>query len=305
MIHQSVLDLNPPFDLLAGLAQPHSGDDSTRVEFRRFPAPRGLRRKSVPDFEHLSTAQTWIVEPYRGLESVPWAETASARARRPRILVNEAVPEALGRELSRPGNERLSITLGDPFEAYPSVEQRFRITRSVLQTLGETRGHQIDLTTRSPLVLRDQDLLRKLDLSHAVTVQIPIASLDAGIAARFEPGTATPESRLGIVRSLARDGISVVVSCGPILPGINSSADELDPLFAAIRRAGAIDVIGNSHWTAPKHRRRVAAWLERNFPRQAASILARLATGRNVSHLGTLDRLRLSYGFPLQRAGRG
>lgn len=303
MIQQQILDLTPPFGLLSGLAP--TSETADRVEYRHFATPRGLKRRSVPDFAHLDSVETWSLEPYRGLEFEALTEASRWHARKRRILVNDRLPEVLGRALPRHRHERLSITIGDPFEAYPSEERRFGITRSVLRALEASRGYQIDLTTRSPLILRDQDSLQKLDLNHAVTVFVPIATLDPVLQGRLEPETATPASRLEIVRSLASEGISVVVSCGPMLPGINNSADELNPLFDAIRRAGALDVIGDTRLSAPKHRRRVAAWLEQHFPTRAERVLGRLAGGRNGALLGTLDRLRLSYGFPVPRAGRG
>lgn len=302
MIQQNVLDLTPSVDLFAHLAKP--GAANGEVDFRATGTFRGLRRRRIPHLASLEAVETWTLEPYRGSEFEILPQAPGPGVRRKRILFQRHLPEILRGELSRRDPEQLSIRLGDPFEAYPSAEQRLRITRSLLEALETSRGHQIDLTTRSPLVLRDQDLLRRLDLKHSVTVRVPIATLDASLAARFEPGTATPASRLAIVRALARDGISVVISCQPVLPGINSSADELVPLFEAIRRAGALDVLSDMPLTASRDRRRVGAWLDRNFPEQKAKVLGRLGPSRS-SYLGTLERLRLSFGFPVHSAGRG
>lgn len=301
MIQQNVLDLTPSIELPPSIAAAQTGHES--VEYRCTSGPRRLQRRSVLDLGHLESVERWDLAPYRGSEFEILGTPSPRGRRKRRILVNQALPEVVRRELSRARRELLAISIGDPFDAYPSAEHRFGMTRAVLEALEAARGHRIDLTTRSPLVLRDQEILRRLDLGHSVTVRVPIATLDASLAARFEPETSTPAARLDMVRALARDGISVVVTCEPILPGINNSADELDPLFAAIRRAGALDVVAGSRLDAQRHRARVAAWLDRHFPAQKASTLGRLRQGGDAH--ATLERLRLSYGFPIQAAGRG
>jgi len=303
MIHQNVLDLAPPLTLLPSLAGAREAVDD--VEYRPSRTARALARRLVPDLAHLDSAEVWKLEPYRGSEFESLEVAPRARASRRRILVNDDLPNTLRRELSRHGHEGLSISIGDRFEAYPTAEPRFAITRSILRVLEETGGFEICLTTRSPLVLRDQDLLQRLDVNHTVTVKVPIATLDKRLAAQLEPNAPDPASRLDIVRSLALDGIAVSVSCGPLLPGLNNSTDELDPLFAAVRLAGAIDVVGDARLSNPKYRRRVAAWLEKHVPERAARVLGLLATHRDGDPLGTLERLRLTYGFPILRAGRG
>jgi DNA repair photolyase len=247
----------------------------------------------------------WRLEPYSGSEFDSLRRLPRFGVGGRRILVNNDLPATLRRELSRHNPSRLSITIGNRFEAYPAAEQRFAITRSILDVLGEATGFELKLTTRSPLVLRDQDLIRRLDMNHSVTVYVPIATLDGQLAAQLEPNAPDPASRLEIVRRLAIDGIAVVVSCSPILPGINNSADELDPLFAAVHQAGALDVIGNIELVSSRNRQRIAAWLDEFAPDRASTVLTLLANGSRANHLGTLERLRLAYGFPVLRSGRG
>lgn len=303
MTRQSVLNLTPVLRPFPALAVSHRAGEG--VEYRASKTARALHRSHLPDLRHLDATAGWQLEPYRGSEFDSLEDPPRGRAAGRRILVNEGLAETLRRELSRRDHQRLSIAIGDRFEAYPTAEEHFAITRSILEVLEEAKGVELRLTTRSPLVLRDQDLLGRLDMSHSVTVHIPIAALDAQLAAQIEPDAPDPVSRLEIVRHLALDGIAVVVSYGPILPGINNSADELDPLFAAVRRAGAIDVIGNTRLLSPKNRRRVGAWLDRHVPDRATTVLRLLASGSRATHLGTLERLRLAYGFPVLRAGRG
>ena len=303
MIHQELLEFTPALTLPPGFARP--GQQTDGVEYRSSSSARALLRRTAPDLSHFDRRNAWPLEPYRGSESGSLLDAAKTRSGRRRVLVDSALPATLRRRLSRCAHPGLSITLGERFEPYPSAEERFTITRTLLEILEEARDLEIEVKTGSPLVLRDLDLLRRLDLKHTVTVTVPIATLDRKLAVRLEGNAAEPSKRLEIVRALALDGIAVVVACGPLLPGINSSADELSPLFAAVRRAGALDVLGDARPTEPKYRRSIAGWLDEHAPESAAAVLRALTSGGSKTLLGTLERLRLTHGFPKLRAGRG
>src|SRR3954468_6226408 len=74
-----------------------------------------------------------------------------------------AKPEAaqlLHTTLSRPGYECRPIAMGTNTDPYQPIEERWRITRSILEVLRETR-HPFTITTKSDRVLRDLDLLKQ------------------------------------------------------------------------------------------------------------------------------------------------
>jgi len=313
MLYQSALPLEPSMAsvpslaaALGGSSTSAAGVDSIRYRPSRVRTP--YRRSDSISFGRERAHPVLALDPYRG-SADPFLEDVEGRRRRRTIVVRTGLPQALLQELRRqdsPATARAeSIEIGAACDPYPAAEARLGLTRSVLEVLCQARGLVLALTTRSPLVLRDHDLLRQLDLRHSVTVTVPMTTLDARSAAGIEPGTATPGARLEVVRRLAADGITTRVRCTPVLPGINSSADELDPLFAAARQAGAVDVTGDARALWCANRRRLVAWLKRNFPDRLEVISSALGHGDPQAALGTLQRLRLAYGFPVLRAGRG
>lgn len=303
MLRQSVLDLTPDLTFLPPASS--ATQSPRRAEYRWARSARGLARRTVPDLENLAYAGVWRLAPYRGSEYESPFESAPSKAANRQILVNQRLPKTLRRALSARRDGRLSIAIGDRFEAYPRAERDLGVTRSVLEVLEEFTGFEIELTTRAPLVLRDQDLLRRLDLKHTVAVTIPIATLEADLSARLEPNQPGPAARFEIVRNLSRDGIGVTVAFGPIVRGINDSIDEMVPLFDRALGAGALDVVSDARGSKTTSGHRLAEWLEEHYPERASAILESSRRHPAPTHRGTLERLRLSYGFPVSRAGRG
>jgi DNA repair photolyase len=190
--------------------------------------------------------------------------------------------------------------------ADPYGSRRAARTRATLESCLSLQGLALSLTTRSPWVLRDLDLLAELDACHAVSIEVPITAADPEIARRLEPDAAEPAERLAAVAALAAQGLSTTVWCLPIVPEVNGREEVLRDLFAAAREAGARDVAGSPLFRAPA----LTAPGARFLPRRAREIAVRRA-GRDrgdadALRLATLfARLRLEHGFPRDLPGRG
>ena len=77
-----------------------------------------------------------------------------------RLFVKPNAAQLLHAALARPGYECRPIAMGTNTDPYQPIEERWRITRSVLELLVETR-HPFTITTKSDRVLRDLDLLKQ------------------------------------------------------------------------------------------------------------------------------------------------
>jgi DNA repair photolyase len=186
--------------------------------------------------------------------------------------------EALERRLRQAIRRGRPVVLGTataPFSPGAS-------TRPLLTALSRAEGLEISITTRSPLLLRDLELLVDLDRRSVVTVRMMIPTVDPELAERLEPQASTPEARLRAVRQLAEEGIETRIVCSPWLPGQSDREAVWRPLFAAAREAWAYDVL------LPRDRRD-----RRPSP-----------AGRD-RRLALFHRLRLEYGFPQPLPGRG
>lgn len=262
----------------------------------------------------------WTLNPYRGCEfgcsycyardTHGYFELEDPLDFETRIFVKRRAAESLRRRLRRTDLKGETIALGTATDPYQPAEKRYEVTRSLLEVLRDLEGLSLAITTKSPLILRDLDLLAELDRRHAIEIHVTITTLDAALARRIEVHAPDPRTRLRTVRRLAEAGIATRVNCMPVMPGINDGEEVLGPLLEAARDAGADHVTAQPLFLRPVARAHFFAWLGREFPGLVA-LYRRLYRGRDYLDeaakerlLTTFRRLRLAAGFPRAVAGR-
>jgi DNA repair photolyase len=95
-------------------------------------------------------------------------------------------------------------------------------------------GFPISILTRSPLVLRDLELLKRFDW---VRVGMSIATVPSK---QFEPGVPPLQRRIDTLKKLAKAGIRTWVSLALVVPRLIMV--DLDRLFECLRDAGVSSV---------------------------------------------------------------
>ena len=120
-----------------------------------------------------------------------------------RLFAKPDAAALLRAELRKSGYAVAPIALGTNTDPYQPIESDWRITRSIIEVLGETR-HPLTITTKSDRVLRDLDLLAPMAAQGLAGVALSITSLDPKIAATLEPRAPHPERRLKAVRAPMR-----------------------------------------------------------------------------------------------------
>jgi DNA repair photolyase len=133
------------------------------------------------------------------------------------------------------------IAIGTATDPYQALEGRYRLMRDILPALRDARA-PFHITTRSPLVVRDLDLLVQCARRADVGVAVSIATLDDALAHEIEPTVAPPRQRLRAVRALADAGIRVGVAVAPVLPDLTDDPAALAAVVRAAADAGASHV---------------------------------------------------------------
>jgi DNA repair photolyase len=133
------------------------------------------------------------------------------------------------------------IAIGTATDPYQALEGRYRLMRAILGALRDARA-PFHITTRSPLIVRDLDLLAQCARRADVGVAVSIATLDEALAHEIEPTVAPPRQRLRAVRALADAGIRVGVAVAPVLPGLTDAEGSLAAVVRAAADAGASHV---------------------------------------------------------------
>ncbi|HJZ38537.1 MAG TPA: radical SAM protein [Solirubrobacterales bacterium] len=155
------------------------------------------------------------------------------------IVVKVNVPELVRAELARPSWKRDLVALGTNTDPYQWCEGRYRMLPEILEALlaAET---PVSVLTKSPLVMRDIEIFERFrDAGLRVSVNLSVPTLDEKAWRLTEPHTPSPSARLDAVAELRKRGIDSGILIAPLMPGINDQPEQVEPIIARAREAGA------------------------------------------------------------------
>ena len=197
----------------------------------------------------------WSVNPYRGCyhqcrfcyarRTHKYLEIDGVREWGSRIYVKVNAPAVIRTELAKRSWRHERVAIGTVTDPYQPLEGRYRLTRGILSALADYET-PAGIVTRSPLIVRDIDVLQHLARTAGVHVSISIATMDESLARDIEPTVAPPRQRLRAVSMLADAGIPVNVALAPVLPRITDTQEQIDAVVRAAREAGANNVWHNA-----------------------------------------------------------
>jgi DNA repair photolyase len=153
-----------------------------------------------------------------------------------RLFAKPNAAELLARELAAPGYVPKVIAMGTNTDPYQPIERQLKITRSILEVLRDF-NHPVGIVTKSPLILRDIDILAPMAEQGLARAAISVTTLDRKLARAMEPRAATPQRRLDAISGLHHAGIPVGVMFAPVIPALND--EELENILHAALDAGA------------------------------------------------------------------
>ena len=271
-------------------------DVGHEVEFRLLEA-RSILNRSV-SLRRLSMA--WSINPYRGCEfgcrycyarythdflATPAGSGTNVEPHSPQrlsdpdsfeqvIFFKENAAWLLQQELPRidPAGE---IAIGTATDPYQPIERRKRITRSLLEVFARRSGYRIGIVTKSPLIVRDLDLLTAIARQNTLVVHLTITTTDAALARLLEPRAPRPDLRFAAVRRLRAADIRTGILSSPLLPGLTDTEESLDSTARAARAADASFLAGEPLFLKPCSRPTYLQFLEDHFPHLVSSTRAR------------------------------
>ena len=137
-------------------------------------------------------------------------------------------PELLEKELkkSKPGHIWMS-SVTDP---YTPLEVKYKLTRKILEILSKPPYHKkfsLEILTKSTLVKRDFDLLKKLNVELGCSIN----TLNKNITKIIEPKASLPKDRIKVLKEAQKQGIKVFGFISPVLPGMTN----LEKLFKELK----------------------------------------------------------------------
>ena len=220
------------------------------------------------------------INPYRGCEhgcvycyarpSHAYFGLSSGLDFETKLFMKPDAARLLAGELRRPGYRPLPIALGTNTDPYQPIERTHRLTRQIIETLGEF-GHPFTIVTKSALVTRDLDLLAPLAKRRLCKVFVSVTTIDGELARRLEPRASTPRRRLAAIGALASAGVPTGVMAAPMIPALNDS--QLEAILEAAAQAGAVSA-GYTILRLPHEIKDLfAEWLETHAPLKAKHVM--------------------------------
>jgi DNA repair photolyase len=151
--------------------------------------------------------------------------------------------EILRRELDSkrkrtPFKRSFVIIGGGVGDSYQPIEEKYQLSRRTLELVNEY-NFPVHVLTKSTLVKRDIDILKKINKKNRAIVSFSFSSIDDEISALFEPGVPLPSERLKTLTFFKNEGIACGMFLLPVIPFITDTPGLME---RTIRRASEINL---------------------------------------------------------------
>ena len=181
------------------------------------------------------------------------------------VVVKTNVVDVLRRELRRPSWNRDTVALGTNTDPYQRAEGRYALMPGIIGALAES-GTPLSILTKGTLLRRDLPLLADAAAQVPVGVSVSLAVGDPELHKQVEPGTPSPQARLGLIAAIRDAGLDCHVMVAPVLPYLTDSVEHLDGLLRQIAAAGASGVTVFGLHLRASTRGWFMSWLSQTYP---------------------------------------
>jgi DNA repair photolyase len=239
--------------LLPGTGEPtirtFDAPEALGVRFHEIEARSGINE--VPKRSRMPFR--WTINPYRGCTHAcvycfarPTHTYLDLNAREDferEIVVKVNIPELVRAELGKRSWKGEHVALGTNTDPYQWVEGRYKLMPAIWEAMRDF-ANPCSILTKSPLLLRDIELMKELCERTEFVANLSIPTLEEKAWRRTEPHTPHPRKRIEAVAELARAGIPVGVLIAPLIPGVNDAPGQVEELAGLVGEAGAESIAG-------------------------------------------------------------
>jgi DNA repair photolyase len=163
------------------------------------------------------------------------------------VLVKINALEVLRRELDpkrkrTPFKRGYVMVGGGVGDSYQPIEEKYELTRKTLELLSEKKL-PVHVLTKSTLVKRDVDILKKINENSRAIVSFSFSSTDEAMSRIFEPGVASPRKRLETISFFKDKGIACGMFLLPVIPFITDTKEVMEKTIQDAQDAGVDFII--------------------------------------------------------------
>ncbi|MCF7874049.1 MAG: DUF1848 family protein [Candidatus Omnitrophica bacterium] len=133
-----------------------------------------------------------------------------------------------------------TIAISNSSDPYQPLERKLKLTHKTLKIL-VNYDFRINLVTKSDLILKDLDLLKKF---KKILVTISLTTLDKNLSKKLEPNCPPPSKRLKAINQLS-EFMPIVVRFDPLIYPLNTK--NIERVVEKIKEAGAKQIISSTY----------------------------------------------------------
>lgn len=188
-----------------------------------------INEKQAKSILSKSKVYPYVINPYTGCQHCcsycyarfmkrftghrePWGQFVDVKVNAPDLLRLEITKKKLGR-----------VWISGVCDPYQPIEAKYKLTRKCLEILAHNNWPVV-VQTRSPLILRDIDILKQ---GRYFEAGLSITTTDDSIRKLFEPNAPSIKDRVDTLDELHRAGIRTYVMIAPMLPGAEGLPEVL------------------------------------------------------------------------------
>lgn len=138
--------------------------------------------------------------------------------------------------------KKCMIGTGSMSDPYMPLEKELQYTRKALELIYDY-GFGATVITKSSLILRDLDLLKKINARTKCVVQMTLTTYDESLCKKIEPNVCTTKERFETLEIFHNEGIPTVVWLSPILPMLNDNRENIEGILEYCIKAKVYGII--------------------------------------------------------------
>jgi DNA repair photolyase len=127
-------------------------------------------------------------------------------------------------------------------DSYQPIERKYELTRKALELMYEY-NFPLHMLTKSTLIKRDVDILKRINEQSRAIVSFSFSSVDDRISSVFEPGVPPPSERLQAISFFKNEGIACGMFLLPVIPFLTDTSELIEQTISRAKEVGVDFVI--------------------------------------------------------------
>lgn len=188
-----------------------------------------------------------------------------------RIEIKVNAPELLAKKLQAIKEKEVICVGGGVTDVYQPIEAKYELTRKCLQII-LNNGFPAHILSKSDLVLRDIDLIKKIAAKNYCAVTFSFSTTDDKMAKILENSAPYPSRRLAAMNLLNKEGIMTGACLMPVVPFITDSDEMIEKSVSDISNSGGLYIMHSAMTLCDDQEEHFMNFLKENWPENFAEL---------------------------------